>query len=299
MRELLAILTAVSLLLPALSCGNGPAAGDGRLKVAVSIPPQAHFVEAVGGDRVEVGVLLPPGASPATYDPGPAEMRSVAEADLYMTMGVPFEEAWLPRLESAAPGITVVQTHGGIHRLPIDGHGTGSASSHDHGHAHEANAPDPHIWLSPELVRKQAETVAEALMEADPDGREAYSRNLEELQRELTDLQEELSGILADARGSAFVVFHPSWGYFADEFGLVQLPIEVEGQEPSPSELADLVDEARSLEVPVVLVAPQFSRRTAEAVADEIGARVEVADPLARNWSENLVSVASSIAGAE
>jgi zinc transport system substrate-binding protein len=141
--------------------------------------------------------------------------------------------------------------------------------------------------------------MAEALIEADPEGRDVYSRGLGELQRELTGLQEELSGILEDARGSAFVVFHPSWGYFADEFGLVQLPIEVEGQEPSPGELAELVDEARRLEVPVVLVAPQFSRRTAETVAGEIGATVEVADPLARDWPDNLVSVASSIAGAE
>ncbi len=290
-----AALAALGVLV-SLSCGGGgPSRSDDIPLVMVSIPPQEYFVEKIAGGRVEVDAALPPGASPAAYEPGPAEMRQVTEADLYLSIGVPFERAWLPRLESANPGLPVVATHLGVNRLPIDRYGA-HADEGEHGHGHGHGSPDPHIWLSPKLVRVQADTIASALSRLDPQGDSIYSANLAAFHRELDSLQQRIGTVLQDARVDTFVVFHPAWGYFADEFGLFQLPIEVQGQEPSPSELAHLVEVAGGLTDPVVLVAPQFSRRSAETLAGEIGARVEVADPLAEDWAANLVEVAGRIA---
>mgnify|MGYP001131747102 CR=1 FL=1 len=285
------MLLASLILASALACGGDESSAAGEIQVVVSIPPQVYFVSRIGGDRVRVSAILPPGASPAVYEPGPADMRMIAEADLYLAIGVPFEDAWLPRLESANPDLPVVATQQGIQRRHIQRHGTEAHDSHDHD-----GAPDPHIWLSPQLVRAQAETIARALIERDPGGESLYRANLESFQREIEGLQARLQEVLESSSAEAFVVFHPSWGYLADELGLVQLPIEVAGQEPSAAELAELVEYARQLEVPVVLVAPQFSRRTAETVAQEIGARVELADPLASDWPENLLEVTRKIA---
>lgn len=289
----LAVLGSIAVL----SCGGGgPYRSADIPLVMVSIPPQEYFVERLAGGRVEVEAALPPGASPATYEPGPAEMRQVAEAELYLSIGVPFESAWLPRLESANPDLPVVATHRGVDRRPIDRYGA-HAEEGEHGHGHGHGSPDPHIWLSPELVQVQADTIAAALTRLDPAGDSAYAANLASFRREIDSLQTGIRTVLEEARGDTFVVFHPSWGYFADEFDLYQLPIEVQGQEPSPSELAGLVEVAEGLSDPVVLVAPQFSRRSAETLAGEIGARLEEADPLARDWASNLQAVAGRIAG--
>ena len=290
-----ALVTAAVLTI--LSCGGGGPSRSGDIPlVMVSIPPQEYFVERIAGGRVEVDAALPPGASPATYEPGPAEMRQVAEADLYLSIGVPFESAWLPRLESANPDLPVVATHRGVDLRPIDRYGT-HADGEEHGHGHGHGSPDPHIWLSPELVRVQADTIAAALTRLDPEGDSAYAANLASFGGEIDSLQAGIRAVLEAARGDTFVVFHPSWGYFADEFDLYQLPIEVQGQEPAPSELARLVEAAERLSDPVVLVAPQFSRRSAQTLAGEIGARMEEADPLARDWASNLQAVARRIAG--
>jgi len=295
MRTAASLCTVV--VLAAFSCGGGgPSRSNDIPLVMVSIPPQEYFVERIAGGRVEVDAALPPGASPATYEPGPAEMRQVSKADLYLSIGVPFESAWLPRLQSANPDLPVVATHRGVDRRPIDRYDP-HADGEEHGHGHGHGSPDPHIWLSPELVRVQADTIAAALTRLDPAGDSAYAANLASFGEEIDSLQAGIRAVLEEARGDTFVVFHPSWGYFADEFGLYQLPIEVQGQEPSPSELATLVEVAEGLFDPVVLVAPQFSRRSAETVAGEIGARLEEADPLALNWASNLHAVARRIAG--
>lgn len=289
----------IAAVLTTLSCGGGGPSSSGDIPlVMVSIPPQEYFVERIAGGRVEVDAALPPGASPATYEPGPAEMRQVAEADLYLSIGVPFESAWLPRLESANPDLPVVAIHRGVDRRPIDRYGThAEGEEHGYGHGNGHGSPDPHIWLSPELVRVQADTIAAALTRLDREGDSAYAANLASFGEEIDSLQTGIRAVLEAARGDTFVVFHPSWGYFADEFGLYQLPIEVQGQEPAPSELARLVEVAERLSDPVVLVAPQFSRRSAETLAREIGARLEEADPLARDWASNLLAVARRIAG--
>jgi len=157
---------------------------------------------------------------------------------------------------------------------------------------------DPHVWLSPKLVRVQAEHIYRGLVKVDSASREVYERNKEAFLRELDALDEELARVLAPVRGKRFMVLHPAWGYFARDYGLEELPIELEGKEPSARELAALVEAAKANRVEVVFVQPQMNPRAAEVLARQIGARVVTVDPLARDWAANLRTVARTLAEA-
>jgi zinc transport system substrate-binding protein len=276
------------------SCGGPPAADEpGAVRVAVSIAPQEYFVSAVGGDLVTVDVVVPPGFSPATYEPTADDLRRLSSADVYFTVGVPFEDSWLPRITGAVPGLTVVPSHRGIQRMPVDRHPGGG---HDH-HGHDHGAQDPHVWLSPELVTTIVRNISSSLTEIDPPNSQAYSAGRDSLLAEIVLLQSELHGLLDPVRGKAFMVFHPSWGYFADEFGLVQIAIESEGSEPSPAVMAELVDMVSGHDIGVIFVSPQFSDASARTIADQTGTEVAVLDPLAPDWADNLLEAAALIAG--
>ncbi|MDY6832048.1 MAG: zinc ABC transporter substrate-binding protein [Thermodesulfobacteriota bacterium] len=269
--------------------------GSQPLPVFVSIAPQKYFVERIGGDHVSVSVMVAPGASPATYEPRPGQMRALSAAVLYFAIGVPFEQVWLPRIAAANPAMKIVHTDRGIEKRAMTRH------AHDDGHAEAAvshGGADPHIWLSPSLVNLQAATIANALKEADPAHADDYQARADAFFAELETLDKELRALFAGAAGARFLVFHPSWGYFADAYGLVQVPMEVEGKEPKPGQMRYLIEHAGKNRISVILVAPQFSSRSAKVLAEEIGGTVAVADPLAENWPDNLRAVARTIRGA-
>jgi zinc transport system substrate-binding protein len=271
----------------ALSCGCGPVPSDGDVILAVvSIAPQSWLVMGVGGDAVDVEVLVPPGFSPATYEPTAEDLRTLSRADVYFSIGVPFEDAWMPRLRGSVPGLPVVQTQAGIQRLPIDRHSLLADGGEDHGTA------DPHIWLSPELARVQATTIADALAAIDPGRAGLFEAGRDSLLGVISDLQEQLHGILDPLEGSAFMVFHPSWGYFADEFGLVQIAIEVEGREPTPGQMAELLEAVPEYDIRVIFVSPQFSDAAARTIAGQTGTEVAVMDPLDPDWPGGLLRAA-------
>ena len=272
-----------------------PATGWAKVQVVVSIVPQKYFVEKIAGDLAEVTVMVPPNASPATYEPRPSQMRALSRADLYFAIGVPFEKAWLPRFAAQNPKMKIVDITEGIRKVPM-------ASHHHHGHrASETenrkttHSLDPHVWLSPPLVKILARNIAEALEKADPVHADAYRKNFAAFERDLDALFVTLKKRLAPCRGHAMMVFHPSWGYFARAFGLKQIPIEIEGKEPRSRELMHLIEEAKEHHVRAIFIQPQFSRRAAEVIARSIGAGVIVADPMAYDWKRNLLSIADKV----
>jgi zinc transport system substrate-binding protein len=166
-----------------------------------------------------------------------------------------------------------------------------------HRHHEEQTQPengtlDPHIWLSPPLVMIQARTILEAMQAVDPVHRSVYESNFRAFISQLSDLDTELRGIFTGSAGRQFMAFHPSWGYFAQAYGLKQVPIEIEGKEPKPAHLRELIEHAREDGIQAVFVQPQFSARSAKLIAGEIGAQVIIADPLAEDWAENLRAVA-------
>jgi zinc transport system substrate-binding protein len=263
-----------------------------KLQVFVSILPQKFFVEQIGKDLVDVHVMVEPGASPETYEPKPRQMVALSKARLYFAVGVPFEKAWLQRIAASNPRMGIVHTERGIQKMPmaVDAHVQGK----DHKGEHDDHGVlDPHIWLSPPLVIMQARNILVALQEVDAAHHAIYEAKYKAFIDKVVDLDEELMNIFAGKRGLQFMVFHPAWGYFADAYGLKQIPIEIEGKEPTPAELKELIENALKSQIKVVFVQPQFSSKSAEQVAREIGGQVAFADPLALNWDENLREVAA------
>ncbi len=259
---------------------NPPATGTGveRLNVTVSILPQKYFVERVGGEHVQVNVMVQPGESPATYEPKPEQLQALSQAVAYIRIGVPFENAWMDRIAATNPDMRIVDTTEGIQRR-----GT-------------PERPDPHIWLSPRLVKIQAETIAQALAELDPDRAAEYQANLQAFISDIDVLDDEIQATLAQLTSRKFIVFHPAWGYFADDYDLEMIPIEVGGQEPGAAELADLIKRAQTEDIHVVFAQPEFSTRSAETIAKEIDGEVLLISPLSPDWLANIRQVAQIFA---
>lgn len=274
-----------------LSCGctgegDGPApAGGDKVKVTVTILPQQEFVESVGGDNADVFVLVPPGASPHSYEPTPSDLAEVSDSDIYVIMGsgIEFELMWLDKIKELNPGITIINSSEGID-LVSGGSGEG---------------PDPHIWLSPRNAEKIVGNIRDGLSAFDPEGTDYYNDNAASYISSL----EELDGLITDeidASGVGVVmVSHPAWTYFARDYGLRQIAISEGGKEPTPAGIKELVDEALENNVRTVFVSPEFSTTDAGAIADEIDGRVAIVDPLAEDYLENMRSVSAAFAGGD
>ncbi|MBS3734845.1 MAG: zinc ABC transporter substrate-binding protein [Phycisphaerae bacterium] len=275
-----------------------PPAGE----VFVSIPPQATFVETIAGGRVRVRCLLEPGDSPATYSPPMKQMVALDGARLYLRIGVPFENALAGRIDTSDGRPRVVDVTRGIEKRMMrsaGGHGD------DHDHAHHG-APDPHVWLSPRRVKRIATNIAEALIAVDEEHAETYRSNLRRFRAELDALDDELSETLAPLAGEKMYVYHPAFGYLAADYGLEQVPVEIEGKEPSYKRIVALAEQACRDGVRVVFVQPQFSDSAARALADAIaqrcrrqGRNVSIAvvplDPLARDYVANMRRMANTL----
>lgn len=266
--------------------GYADASGAAPVPVFVSILPQKYFVERVGRSHVAVSVLVGPGRSPETYEPTPKQMAVLSQTRLYFSIGVPFERVWLPRIQAANPALRVVPMQRGIVLLALSGP------------RGELPSKDPHVWTSPLRAKIMAATIRDALIEADPTHRHDYQTGYREFIAELDTLDGDIRAVLAPAKDKSFIVFHPAWGYFADTYDLHQIPIEAEGKEAGAKSLAAVIELGRQQHVKVVFVQTQFSRRSAETVARAIGARVVAVDPLAEDYSRNLLHVAHAFAEA-
>jgi zinc transport system substrate-binding protein len=264
----------------------GAASASLPLPVFVSILPQKYFVERVGGEQVVVSVMVGSGQSPATYEPTPRQMTALSQARFYFSIGVAFEDTWMTRTQAAHPALRVVPMQRGIALLPLTGPRGEDAGT------------DPHIWTSPLRVKIMATSIRDALIETDPAHRGDYELNYRAFIAELDALDRDVRALLMSAKGKSFLVFHPSWGYFASDYGLRQIPIEAEGKEPGAKALVRVIDLGKREDARVIFVQTQFSRRTAEAVAAAIGARVVAVDPLAENYPQNLLRVAHEFAEA-
>ena len=287
------------LLLAAAGCATpeSPAPpGSDTLSLFVSIPPQKFMVQRIAGDLVSVEVMLPPGQSPATYEPSPQQMARLSKATALIRIGVPFEERLMTKISDTIPGLEVVDVREGItlRRMTAHHHHDG----HHHGHTHEAGAPDPHTWLDPRLAMVQARTIHDALVRLLPEKTAELEAGLDRLTTELQEADRLVGVALEPLRGRTIYVFHPAYGYLTDAYGLEQVAVEVEGKEPSARRLAGLIEQARRDEVSAIFFQPQFSRSSAETLALEIGCTAVEMDPLAEDYVANLKEMAASISSA-
>jgi len=271
-----------------------------KFQVFVSILPQKFFVEKVGDDLVDVIVMVEPGADAHSFEPKPQQLVALSKARIYFSIGIEFEKVWLKRFKATNPKLRVVQTDSGIKKIPMKTPYDLNHRRKEHRHSkdasHRGDDPhkfgDPHIWLSPPLVIIQAQNIRDGLIDIDPVHAPVYKANCEKFIAELNDLDKELRSIFEGKKALQFMVFHPSWGYFAQTYNLKQVPVEAEGKDPKPAELQDFIQHAREHEIKIIFVQPQFSASSAKVISKAIGGQVAFVDPLAENWDENLREVA-------
>jgi len=276
---------------------------DSKINVMVSVLPQVDFVERIGGDKVAVLEMIPPGFSPATYDPSPGQLQKLQTAEIYFRIGhIPFEKAQMEKIKQINSSMKIVDTSKGIELLKLAAHSHDDEEhEYEHGEGEHENeeeheeGDDPHIWLSPKLVKIQAKHIYEALSEYSPNDKDYFTENYKQFIADLDDLDDKLSVAFEPIKGQTFLVFHPAFGYLADAYNFEQEAIEIEGKDPTPGQLQEIIDKAKAENIKVVFVQAQFSIKSAEAVAREIRGAVVQIDPLAKDYFTNLESMAETI----
>lgn len=269
-----------------IGCTQSTDGADDKKIVAVSIVPQESFVKEVAGELVEVITLIPPGSSPETYSPTPKELQKFSQASIYFTIGVPAEEAnILPAAKDLSPDTKIVDL----------------ASIVSQEYPDREFAPgerDPHIWLSPKRVKVMIDVIQKELSALDPENSDTYRKNAEDYKARLDELDANIKEMLKDLQNKSFIVYHPAFGYFADDYGLEMISLEEEGKEATPQRFQELVEIAKSKGIKVIFHQAEVDSRQAKAFAEEIGGRTEKIEPLSPNYIENLEKMAKTIADA-
>jgi len=263
-----------------------------KTDVLVSIAPQKYFVEKIAGDKVNIAVMVEHGTSPHDYQPKPSQMKEVSKATLYFAIGVEFENIWLPKFQNQNQDLQIIDTSINVHK-----HTAHHNCSGKHDHNHDKLSIDPHIWVDPINAKTIATNIYKTLMLHDNQNADYYTKNYKAFLEELDTLHKELLEILKDTpKWSYFMVFHPSWGYFAKRYQLIQLPVEVEGKEPKMKDLIAVIEYAKKLNVQAIFTQPEFSEKATKTIAKHLDIKVIKASPLEENWAENLKYLANSIA---
>lgn len=283
MRNIIIAVLTLIITMAASSCSSRKAATPEK-SVIVSILPQKYLVDKITGGKLKCEVMIPPGGNHETFEPSPRDMARVAGASAYFTIGaLDFEKAWVEKVTAVNPELMIINSSQGI--MMIDGH-------KHHEHEAEVHAVDPHTWFSPAAVKIQAGEMCDALCTAYPDDSANFQRNLKGFIHEADSADSLIKELLKPYEGRTFLIFHPALAYFARDYGLKQESIEYEGKEPSPVHMREIIDMAKANGIKAIFVSREFDTRHAEAIAAQLGGRLVTFDPMAYNWTENIISIA-------
>ncbi len=291
--------------------------GTPVLRVATGIMPIQYLVDRVGGEYVDTIALLPPGADPHTYEPKISQLAVLNEANIYFNIDSPFEMNWLPRFtavndrmkifdlsefvfSSIASDLLFAQQAQAVrdpdHPSSNNKYIANATFSEEDSHQHGEH--DPHVWLSPKLLIRMAEFICAELSSLMPENKLYFENNLRALKNQLEELDKDIKekmDALPESR-KVFLVFHPSWGYFANDYGLTQIAVEDEGKEPTPVTLAKILDKANSANISVVFVQKEFNPDLAQTIASQFPrGRVVVLDPLGYSVLSSIRNAANAI----
>lgn len=287
----------ISLILAAILIFAGCASNQKTEKnvLTVTIEPQRFFLEQIVGDKFTVNTLVPAGSSPETYEPSPKMMIDLGNSKAYFKVGfLGYENAWAKKLSENNPNTKIVDCSSGI-ELVHDTHG----HHHDHGvhddhgdHDDHFATADPHIWSSTKNAIQFSKNMLDAMLGVDPENASFYQENYDRLVSKIQATDREIEKLLGNIPSRSFIVYHPALSYFARDFNLVQHSIEFEGKNPSPAQIRELVDLARRENVKTVFIQQEFDVKNSRVIAQEIGAKTHVINPLAYEWDQELIHIA-------
>jgi len=272
---------------------SAPPAPSSRT-VLVSLPPYADFVEKVAQGKVDVVVLVPPGANPHIYEPSPRQVQEISKAGIWFRNGDPAENKILTVLTQENRALVVRNLTEGVSLLSNTGH-----SCEDPHHHHHEESKDLHVWLNPKIAEAQVAVIAETLSRAYPEFREEFKRNSENFLELLRRTDQEISADLAPFKDDAILVSHPAFGYFCAAYGLKQLSIECEGKDPLPQDIAHTLEEAEQAHVRAVFIQAQYNNKGALLIAEKLHIPAHDVDPYARDYLDNIRHLANLITHAD
>jgi zinc transport system substrate-binding protein len=260
---------------------------SGKPLITVSILPQKYFVEKIAGDKYDVNVMVPPGASHENYDPTPKQIVGLSNAVVYFRVGnIDFEKTWIQKFSENYPDLKFVNLSKKLDLIES------ADDNHHHGQT------EPHTWMSPRNVKSMAKIIYETLVEMDMKNESFYTLNYKLFIQELDSLNELVRTKFQHSKSNSFIIYHPALTYYARDFGLIQWVIELEGKSPSVQHIRDLIDIAKREKIKAVLVQKQFDVSKAETIANEIGGIVIEIDPLNENWSKEIVDITNKLSEA-
>ncbi len=284
MKKLILILAAAILLFSCNSNKQKSGNSEGNKVVTVSILPEKTFVKKIAGDDFEVNVLIPPGASPAAYTLLPSQLKDISNSAIWFRMGyIGFEYSWKDKIEQANKNMKVVDLSDGLDLI--------AEEKEQHGDHIHAKGVNPHIWLSPALVKQMAKRIADELTVLNPDKGPDYKVNYLKFVKEIDQLNIQIKNMLKDYQGKKIILFHPSLTYYAKDYGLEEYSLESGGKEPTPQHLKEVVDIARKENINVIYIQSEFDREHARVFAEEIGGKVIQIRPLDPAWSDNMIEI--------
>lgn len=282
------------LAIVGLSACQGKKEGGTRT-ISVTIEPQRYFAEKIAGDLFQINCVTPAGQSPETYDPTPQQMVQISQSQAYFRIGeIGFEQAWMKNLQSQNPDMVVFDLSEGMELIKNEEEAHEEGEAHPH---HHHGSVDPHIWTSISGARVIAQNTYQAFIKLDPENQEVYRAGYQRLIEEIDSTEAEMKQLLQPLAGTAFIIYHPALTYFAREFGLKQLCIELDGKEPSPAQLKQLLETAIQSGAKVVFVQQEFDQKNAELIAKETGCRLVTINPLSYNWHDEMIRLATILAG--
>jgi len=281
------------LIISLLASAGCTARGQLTPDIAVSILPQKYIVDRITGGNIPVMVLVPPGHNPASYSPTALQMKNLSHCSIYLRIGhIAFEKTQIKRISSVNPSMAITDTSKGVSLISAI-----SAHHHHDGHrtAGEGISIDPHIWLSPRMMKVVAKNSLDALTSSKPEQEKKFIQNYRSLIKDIDRVDTAITENLSAVKGTSFMVFHPAWSYFARDYNLIQVPIEFEGKDPGPGHIRHIIDIAKKEKIQYIFIQKQFPRHWAEAIARDIHGRVIQLDPLKENWLDNMYHITDAL----
>ncbi len=282
------VIVAILFVLLFVSGCRTDSTNEDKPVITASILPQRYLLQKIAGNRFDINVMIPPGASPVTYDPSPKQLQQLSKSTAYFMIGqLGFEKAWIKKISSLNKSMPVFDLSSGIELIHGEHH-------HSVKHSKKPGA-DPHIWMSPKAIKIICHNMYTALKNIMPSDSLIYKKNYNRFMEEIDSLDREISNSLSELSKRKFFIYHPALTYYARDYELTQISVEKEGKAPSPYHLKQLINLAEQENIKTIFIQEQFDIENAELLAHEIEGKIIKINPLDEDLLNQIIYITSQL----